>query len=166
MIDKNNDCQVQKVYLSHNDTGGAAAGDRESLNFKESARLFVKRKLGQSAEAKPPTTIKRRRCKSYQMILQIHNILKGLGKSIANFYIPRGDDGNYSIADPFAWPTLSLSPDRGADMVCCDHFLAYEAQINLSTDYDPSHDGKNVGKGTLKNVGLWSHQVAPPCTIN
>ena len=85
-------------------------------------------------------------------------MLKGINMSIADFYIPCVN-GVYSPADPYEWKSLNISPDRGADMVCTDHLLGYDAGINLGVDYDPSHDVKNVGKNTLKACDLWSHQV-------
>ena len=48
--------------------------------------------------------------------------------------------------DPFLWPHLSLAMDRGPDCVCTDHYLAYRKDVNITTDYDPSHDLKKRGE--------------------
>ena len=149
-----------KTYLSHTETGGDEAAAKDKITFQRAARCFVKRKLGQTTtnETAPSGPPKRRRTKSYQMIMQIDNMLRGLGKDITEFHIPKDAEGNW-LGDPFEWPAMGILPDRGSDMVCTDHFLGYEASINCACDYDPSHDGKNVGKNTLKTVNLWSHQV-------
>ena len=82
-------------------------------------------------------------------------MLTGVGKSLAHFFVAFVN-GSYIPSDPYEWGHLNISPDRGADMVCTDNFLGYEAGICCGTDYDPSHDANTVGKNTLKKVGLWS----------
>ena len=78
---------------------------------------------------------------------------------MTDFVVKRDANGKRLITDPFARPHLNLAMDRGPDCVCMDHNLAYQKRINISSDYDPSHDGKNVGRGALKACDLWSHQV-------
>ena len=161
---KNNDYQVNRAYLTHAETGGEEANERAKISFAAASRCFVKRKLGQTPMDKIKPEPKRRRGKTYQMVMQMDNMLRGINKKLADFHIGCVD-GKYSIEDPFQWPSLNMSPDRGADMVCADHFLSYDKNLNLTCDYDPSHDAKNVGRGTLKECGQWSHQVTTPNSL-
>ena len=70
--------------------------------------------------------------------------------------------GTYKEPDHFKWLGLNLTLDRASDCVCLDHYLRYKKNANVSTDYDPSHDGKNTGRGTLKQADFWTHMVQSP----
>ena len=111
--------------MPHQDTGGDAARQKESITFREASRCYVKRKLGaprNTSGVDPNAQAKRRRTKSYQMILYIENMLKGVGKSLAHFFVAFVND-SYVPSDPYEWGHLSISPDRGADMVYTGHFF-------------------------------------------
>ena len=75
------------------------------------------------------------------------------------------DDGVFENS-PWDWKTLNLSTDMGPDMICLEHFLAYEKKVKLSVDNDVAHMTKNAGKCALKNTGLWPHQVTMTAAQN
>ena len=94
---------MNKTYLPRLDTGDDAARQKESLTFRAASRSYVKRKLGAPRNAygsDPNTQATRRRTKSYQMILYIQNMLKGVGKSLSRFFIAYAN-GSYVPADPY-----------------------------------------------------------------
>ena len=112
----------------------------------------MKRKEGEllSRGDANPAPKKRRRTKAFQMCMMIDNMLKvSCDTNLAAFAIPKDKDGRY-LGDPFLWPSLSMSPDSGADMVACDAFLSYERDINFQCDFDLSHSLNNASKGALR----------------
>ena len=89
-------------------------------------------------------------------------MLRGFGKRLYMCIVRKKPDGSYENPDPFSWFGLNLALDRGPNCICLDHFCGYSLFMLVNVDYDPSHDGKNVGKCTLKKVDLWSSQVTAP----
>ena len=127
------------------------------------AKSYSKRKLGSfaNAHAKKHCTYsqaKRRRAKTYEVMMQVDNYLDFLCESnLSEFVISA--DANGQLPNPFTWPSLHMAPDRGPDMSCLDHCLSYDKMVNLSVDYDPPHESKNGGRGILKVAGLWTHTM-------
>ena len=88
-------------------------------------------------------------------------MLRGVKRKLVDFHVMSDGKPIVGKEDPYGWSGLNLSTDRGADMVAIDNFLSHIG-IFVNTDYDPSHDAKNVGRGALKSSGLWSRQVLHP----
>lgn len=151
---------MAQQYVSHAETGGEQGREEGAKQFGHFARNFVKRSLGVQFDktdkiVNPP---KRRRVKTFLMCHHINNMIRGAQpKTLADYVVM--PDATGAFPDPFSWPSLGIAPDRGADMVCTDHFLSYEMHVNLSCDYDPSHDAKCSGKGALHRAKLWSHAI-------
>ena len=79
------------------------------------------------------------------------------GHGLEYYRIPTDD------SDPFTWPTLSMAQDQCGDGTCCQSAFAYgwhdDAKYNLDRTDDNSHGGTNDVKNTIKEVGLWHHQL-------
>ena len=156
---------VDPQYIGHNiaDTKEGSA-DQAKIPWLKISRAAVKRKLGTEV---PNSTLvvaeKRRRLKSYSKVMQLENMLKPFQRSLSDYTIPMEDGKPLSL---FHWPSLSLCPDRGPDMICSSSFLQYGAKLNVSFDFDPSHDSKNVAKNALKQSGHYSFVVLVTAGMN
>jgi hypothetical protein len=125
---------------------------------------LAKRSLGDDEGAAYKPAKKRRRVKTLISIMHVNNMLIHMaGKTLKNYSTYHADG---SLKDPFEWEHLNCSPDCGADMVCFDHYLAYEKELNVSSDPDLSHGCKNAGKNALQETNLWKHVVAMSSASN
>ena len=135
--------------------------EKVKLTWRQKSQLAAQLKAG--VTDKPSYTMggsnaKRRRVKSMGTAFQLNNmVINATGSTLLRFKIEKNSDGGYD--DPYTWPSLNLAPDMGPDEVALDHYLAYGASLNVNADYDMSHLLKNLGKCTLKNVGLWKNTV-------
>ena len=65
-----------------------------------------------------------------------------------------------------AWPSLSISPDCGPDMVCVAHFLLFCKMFNIIPNWDIAHLLKNNGKNVLKQSKMWKFVVLQTAANN
>ena len=153
------------MHITAEEIGGKELVKKTGQFWQSFAQRYVQKRLGNTNQGAGKASTKKggskmRRTKAYHNIMQIHNMMVGIGKRLPNLIINRLPDGTWP--DPFGWEGANFSSDRAADMVSVESFLNYEANANVNFDYDPSHDAKNAGKQTLKVSRLWSHQVHPP----
>lgn len=117
----------------------------------------MKRKLGDHFDAESSATKvrERKRQKTYQTIMHINNMIKSsTGLQLNDFVVPRDETTGQLQGNPFDWRHSNLAPDMGPDNVCLDHFLTYKVGMNLSIDYDVSHNLANCTKQALKTAPL------------
>ena len=127
------------------------------VQLKRWAEMQEAKRAGKPCPKKLPATGKMQRVHTYVDVLNLANMLEGMGSSLSKFQILPDADGN--LPCPFTWDHINLSTDRGAPCVCMDHALAYKFQLNNHTDFDPHHGTQRVQVGSLKEVGRWPHQV-------
>ena len=153
--------EVARQYMPVDHYGSVDEVNADQQTDEQFAKNYSKRKIGTFAKAhvhKTYSQAKRRRTKTYEVMMQLDNYLDFLtGSSLADFQIKEDDNGD--LPDPYTWPVIHMAPDRGPDMNCLDHALSYEKQVNLSVDYDPPHESKNGGRGILKACNLWTHTM-------
>lgn len=152
--------QVPKEYHSGQDLGGQKGADEASAAWIERARTFLKRSRGDpdSADAPPPAR-KKRRVKTYSLMLMIDNMVRnhiGAGKGLEVFRVEADEQG--TLPSPYSWRHLSVTSDQGSDNVCAVGYLKHLG-LNLQEWYDPSHGAWNDGKLALKDTQLWCHQL-------
>lgn len=152
--------QVPKEYHSGQDLGGQKGADEASAALTERARTFLKRSRGDpdSADAPPPAR-KKRRVKTYSLMLMIDNMVRnhiGAGKGLEVFRVEADEQG--TLPSPYSWRHLSVTSDQGSDNVCAVGYLKHLG-LNLQEWYDPSHGAWNDGKLALKDTQLWCYQL-------
>ncbi len=100
---------------------------------------------------------KRRRIKTFQSIMSLHNMLLGAtGHGLERYQIHKDELGRYP--SPWTWPHLNAATDQGPNMVCMDGFLGYKMKLNYTSDWDPDHGSQHdTAKDAIKAVGLWKH---------
>ena len=54
----------------------------------------------------------------------------------------------------------------GPDMVCAFGFVSRKLGLNVNFTFDLSHSTQNVGKATIKAVGLYRHEIIYCCAQN
>ena len=59
---------------------------------------------------------------------------------------------NEAPADPYTWPLLSLSPDRGSTGVAAINWLQNRVNVNVDTTYDLNHGSWDDEKQTLADM--------------
>ena len=57
------------------------------------------------------------------------------------------------------WQHVNFSTDKGSDMVTEDHVYQYLLGVNTNRDYDQGHGTHRGGTKTLKDAGVWEHEV-------
>ncbi len=81
-------------------------------------RAVCKRKLGGETGEVAPAPRKRRRVKTYVLIMSIDNVLRvSTGARLTDFMVEKSPTGELQ-GDPFTWRSLSLATDSGPDCVC------------------------------------------------
>ena len=156
--------QETKTYLTHEETGGSRAKSAEANSFGTFAQSFVQRKLCVKHKTKKRHENQSPAAQTNEQLSPPHanpQYVEGHRPQLERISHREKNNGSWSIADPYQWPSLNLAMDRGSDCCCIDHYLTYNG-YNSNTDYDPSHDATSVGRNTLKIVNLWTHQVIPP----
>jgi hypothetical protein len=148
-----------KQYLSANDLGDAQTQVARYKQWKKASKCMTDRKHGIAVEkSDDEPKRKMRRTKTYVSIMNSNNMLRHCADcTLKKFHIEKLADGSWP--DPFSWPHLNFSTDKGPDMVCEDHAYAYLFGLNTNRDYDLSHGTHRSGAGTLKKCGLWRHEV-------
>lgn len=58
------------------------------------------------------------------------------------------------------WWHINFSTDKGSDMVAEDHVYCYLIGVNENRDYDFGHGSHRGANKTLKDAGLWEHEVS------
>ena len=151
-------CQVQKSYVTHMEVDGHDGQAAAITNWKRQSLFMAKRKLGMLSKGdKEQPKRKRRRTKAFQTMMSLSNMLEQVALCGLDRFAVRAKPGG-ALPNPFSWPHLNLAADQGADNVAMDHFLAYEAKVNIHTDWDLSHGAHNDAvKCALKDSGLWRH---------
>ena len=141
----------KRSYVGHLETSGEAGAVALKKSWQNWSGSFAELKLGKlatptkkktdTAGPKTPPT------KTYQLAMELNNMLLGINHKLADYIIRVNADGACTEPDPFKWKGLNLALDRGSDCVCLDRYSRYKKNANVSTDDDPSHDGKILGGG-------------------
>ena len=129
-------------------------------------RTVVKRKLGdilQDGNDKGSAIKRRKRVKSFQMVMMLDNLLRGTcGSQLSKFKIPRSESTGKYVGDPFKWPLLTISSDAGPDMTCLDHFLSYGVKdINFSRFAYPHQPIQQRCPGRCNDQGSGAAHPSP-----
>ena len=114
------------MHLTAGEIGGDEGVKLVSKSWSSFAQNYVKKRLGktdptQGKAAAKTGLAKQRRTKAYQNIMQIHNMMVGVGKQLPNLIIKKLPDGTWP--DPFLWEGANCLTDRAADIVSTDAFL-------------------------------------------
>jgi len=146
-------------YLSHAETTGDVGAARAEVEWVENSKILAGCASG-SADAKDTRlkVVARLRQKTFANMMAVHNMLVvHTGHGLERYWVP---DPHGVWDDPFNVDSFNMAIDMAGDNTCMDHFWGYEVKINNSTDYDNSHGVHNdASKNTLKEVGLWAHQL-------
>ena len=100
---------------------------------------------------------KLRRVKAYINMNNLANMCRQYGVDFSKFFI-KADPITGELPDPFSWAHVNLCTDRASDEVA-ELFALIAMQANCHKDFDPPHGTSTVGKGALKDCGLWNHEV-------
>jgi hypothetical protein len=155
-----------KQYVTHVELEGEIGRARAIADWKRASEFMTKRKQGEACDVKAEPARKRRRVKTFQNVMTLHNmLLQSTGKGLEQFAIPRSFQGK--LPCPFTWSHLNLCPDQGPDNMCLDTFLAVKLGMNISCDWDGTHGAHNDGcKESLKQTGLWRHMLHMMTAMN
>ncbi len=124
---------------------------------------FLKRKAPTTTLAEAPAR-KRYRMKSRSWLYRIDNaLLEHCGVGLKHFVAP---DINASPDVAATWPRLSITADRGPDVVCALNYLQRKLMVNVDYVPDNSHDSYNELKECIKGASLWSHVLVAAVAYN
>lgn len=156
--------QVNQQYVALASLQGEEGRLLRKEQLAKWARIQEAKKRGIPLRELPQIQSKLQRMKTYILGMNLINMMKQAGVCISLYVIKEDKDG--VLPCPFTWCHFNAALDRGSDCVCLDHAFAYFKSVNSNCAPDQSHGTDRVGKGALKEVGLWSHQVclrAVPC---
>ena len=111
------DWQLAKLFKQRNEE------ERVQKKFRTNCLRWMgkcKRDENDDEEGDGPQR-KRRRHKSFEMCIHVHNALGCITGALQK-YKP---DSDYFRAPPDQWPALSIAPDQGPDMHCSVNWLRY-----------------------------------------
>lgn len=157
--------QVAKEYFGVRDLEGEEAVHEARRSWIEKAKAYLKRKRGEDASSAALPERKKRRIKSYQLMLMWDNILMQHCKfGLDRFLPPPPADGSQESA--WTWPSLSIAADQGPDVKCAASFLLRKVGCNVDFTDDMSHGAWNDGRCALKASTLWKHELLAICCYN
>ena len=119
-----------------------ASAQKDEVKQKEAlsqhfatARRFLKRKAGDAAQGVPR---KVKRSKAFAWCCMLDNALKvSIGFSLKDTQVEKEELS--APTKPYDWFGLSGVIDKGSDGVSGSNYLGRMLQLNIITDYDPSH---------------------------
>ncbi len=144
-------CQVTAEVVGEDAFVESGQLDESQQELRNFVNGVVKRKLtGVVDKRDAPAPKRRKRCKTYCLLMAINNMLKGAGLSgLSHFMIKLNADGTLQ-GDPFQMNCLAMATDSGPDCVAACHFLQYHRPCNVIWDWDLSHSINNGCKLALK----------------
>ena len=159
---------VCKQYIALDDFGTTEEVDDENerircVKSQITRRRFgvIKRQLKKAVYSRAP----KKRLKTYHSLCQLAKTVEQCFPiSLADIRIEKLADGSWP--NPWLWPSVAISPDRGSDMSCLVHFGQYKKHLNLPVNWDWAHLCKTSTRKILKKMGLWSHAVSYAAAAN
>lgn len=137
---------------------GEEAVTEARKSWVEKARSYLKRKRGDEGGFAALPERKKRRVKSYQLMLMWDNILmQHCEFGLEQFVPPKAPDG--SRQPPWSWLGLSIAADQGPDVKCAASFLLRKLGCNIDFTDDMSHGAWNDGRCAMKACALWKHEL-------
>lgn len=136
-----------------------ACGDDEAAASEGTARRKRQASWLVKASSSSWRARKRHRVQAHEWIQATNSALVvncGIERGWARFQQP-SEVGWRS--DPFMWPIISVSADRGADGRAAAAYLQRELRINLDMLGDPSHDISNNFNAALRRADLWAFKT-------
>ena len=155
--------QKNATYLSPTDIFGPGAAESSFKAYAAVNRAICRKRAGLPLEETQATLQnKLKRTKTFNLFIQVDNILdKSTGgvKRLSIYRCTVDEEGNLTPANPFDWEHLHMVTDMDASNVCFSNAGNYLFSLKITVDYDPSHSGVCIGKGAMKDCGLWKHLV-------
>lgn len=133
--------------------------EAERVSWRKRARQFLGASAGQSNTIVEPAP-KRHRKNALQWILSAdHALGVAAGYGLERFQV-LDSEGDFAM-DPWEAPSLAMCADQGPDGNAALNFLQFGPLNGMNIDRidDPAHGVHNDLLLTLKQVGLWPHQM-------
>ena len=125
--------------------------------WRNRAARFLARDPAEAPDAKRPCT-KRRRVKTLEWLLALDNGLRVCtGAGLGAFRVA---EEPLDTSSGFTWPSLCVAPDQGLDGHCALNWACWgPGRLNIERTDDPSHGAHNDIDLTLRDSGLYAHQL-------